>query len=253
MRIFRILLAHELRMLLVTPATYIAATLFLFVMGYMFTIVLESFTAAPQEGSPAIVFFQAFWIPVLFMVPLLTMKCLAEERRHGTLETLLTTPVTTLQVVLAKFFAAYALYLTLWASTGGLFYILRKFAGPSQSIDLGPLVGGYLFVAVSGLFFIAVGILASALTRNQAVAGILAFVALLLIIFGTRSAETLELLKLESMRDVRSIVEYLQIFTHLEDFTRGVVDTRQLVYYVSGCVLALFFSILGVEAKQIHS
>ncbi len=253
MRPFRILLAHELRMLLVTPATYIAATLFLFVMGFIFAGILETFAASPQEGSPAAVFFQLFWLPVFFMVPLLTMKCLAEERRLGTLETLLTAPVTTVQVVLAKFCAAYALYLALWASTGGFFYILQKFAGATQSIDLGPLFGGYLFIAVSGTFFVAIGILASALTRNQAVAGILAFVILLVLVIGTRFAGTLELLKLDSMTNVRSLVEYLQIFTHLEDFTRGIIDTRQIIYHLSGTALALILSILGVEAKQIHS
>ncbi len=253
MRPFRILLAHELRMLLVSPATYIAATLFLLVMGFIFAGILETFAAAPQESSPAVAFFQLFWLPVFFMVPLLTMKSLAEERRLGTLETLLTTPVTTPQVVLAKFFAAYALYLGLWAATGGFFFILQKFAGASQTLDLGPLVGGYVFIAVSGTLFVSVGILASALTRNQAVAGILAFVLLLGLVIGTRFAATLEVLKLEHLASVRAAVDYLQIFTHLEDFTRGVVDTRQMLYYFSGTALALILGILGVEAKLLHS
>ena len=253
MRPFRILLAHELRMLLVSPATYIAATLFLLVMGFIFAGILETFASAPQENSPASVFFQLFWLPVFFMVPLLTMKSLAEERRLGTLETLLTTPVTTPQVVLAKFFAAYALYLGLWAATGGFFYILQKFAGSAQHFDHGPLIGGYLFVAVSGTLFISVGILASALTRNQAVAGILAFVLLLALVIGTRFASTLEVLKLEHLASVRAAVDYLQVFTHLEDFTRGVVDTRQVLYYLSGATLSLILGILGVEAKLLHS
>jgi ABC-2 type transport system permease protein len=253
MRHFRILLAHELRMLLVSPATYVAATLFLLVMGFIFAGILETFAASAQEGSPAGVFFQLFWLPVFFMVPLLTMKSLAEERRLGTLETLLTTPVTTPQVVLAKFFAAYALYLSLWAATGGFFYILHQFAGATQRLDLGPLVGGYLFVAVSGLLFISLGILASAVTRNQAVAGILAFVLLLALVIGTRFVATLEILKLEHLGTLRAAVDYVQIFTHLEDFTRGVVDTRQVLYYVSGTILALILGILGVEAKLLHS
>ncbi|MBC8012352.1 MAG: ABC transporter permease subunit [Burkholderiales bacterium] len=253
MRPFRILLAHELRMLLVSPATYIAATLFLLVMGFIFAGILESFTSAAQEGSPAAVFFQLFWLPVFFMVPLLTMKCLAEERRLGTLETLLTTPVTTPQVVLAKFFAAYGLYLALWAATAGFFYILTRFGGTNAPLDLGPLVGGYLFIAVSGTFFVAIGVLASSLTRNQAVAGILAFVILLILVIGTRFAGTLELLKLDSMASFRSAIDYMQTFTHLEDFTRGVVDTRQVLYYLSGAILALILAILGVEAKQLHS
>jgi ABC-2 type transport system permease protein len=253
MRLFRILLAHELRMLLVSPATYIAATLFLLVMGFVFAGILETFTAAPQEAAPAAVFFQLFWLPVFFMVPLLTMKSLAEERRLGTLETLLTTPATTPQVVLAKFAAAYALYLSLWAATAGFFYILVRFGAQSQPVDLGPLLGGYLFIAVSGTLFIALGILASSVTRNQAVAGILAFVLLLAFVIGTRFAGTLELLKLDSLAGVSAAVEYVQVFTHLEDFTRGVVDTRQVLYYLSGSALALILGILGVEAKQLHS
>jgi len=253
MRLFRILLAHELRMLLVSPATYIAATLFLLVMGFVFAGILETFTAAPQEAAPAAVFFQLFWLPVFFMVPLLTMKSLAEERRLGTLETLLTTPATTPQVVLAKFAAAYALYLSLWAATAGFFYILVRFGAQSQPVDLGPLLGGYLFIAVSGTLFIALVILASSVTRNQAVAGILAFVLLLAFVIGTRFAGTLELLKLDSLAGVSAAVEYVQVFTHLEDFTRGVVDTRQVLYYLSGSALALILGILGVEAKQLHS
>ncbi|TAG32441.1 MAG: hypothetical protein EAZ36_02310 [Verrucomicrobia bacterium] len=253
MRLFRILLAHEIRVLLVAPATYVAASLFLLVMGFIFAGILETFAAAPQEGSPAAVFFQLFWLPVFFMVPLLTMKCIAEERRHGTLETLLTTPVSTAEVVLAKFCAAYGLYLALWAATGGFFYILGHFSGDSQPLDLRPLIGGYLFIAVSGTFFVAVGVLASSLTRNQAVAGILAFVLLLALVVGIRFASTLELLKLDHMATARDAIDYMQTFTHLEDFTRGIIDTRQVLYYLSGATLALLLGILGVEAKKLHS
>ena len=83
MRHFFTILGHEVRMLLVSPSTYVAGVLFLAVMGFIFTGILKSYSAAPQEISPAQVFFQLFWLPVLFLVPLLTMKCLAEERRLG--------------------------------------------------------------------------------------------------------------------------------------------------------------------------
>lgn len=126
MKHYLTLLSHEVRMLLVNPSTYIAAVMFLGVMGFMFTGILESYSKTPQDTSPAHVFFSIFWFPVLFIVPLLTMKCLAEERRLGTIETLLTTPVTTTEVVLAKYSAAYLLYVSLWASTGGFFYILKN-------------------------------------------------------------------------------------------------------------------------------
>lgn len=253
MRHFFTLLSHEVRMLLVNPSTYIAATLFLAVMGFFFTGILQDYSRAAQEVSPAEVFFQMFWFPVLFMVPLLTMKCLAEERRLGTIETLLTTPVTTTEVVLGKYFAAYLLYLALWACTGGFFYILYRFAGDLRFIDSGPLIGGYLFVAVSGLLFIAIGVFASSLSRNQAVAGILAFTMLFVLIFGFGFLQNAAWLDREVLHPVREVVNYAQVILHREDFTRGVIDTRQLLFYLSGTVLALIFSILGVEAKLLHN
>lgn len=253
MRHFLTILSHEIRMLLVNPSTYIAAVLFLAVMGFVFANIIAEYSRGPQELSPAYVFFQAFFIPVFFMVPLLTMKCISEERRLGTLETLLTTPVSTTEVVLGKYGAAYFLYVLLWGSTGGFFYILGRFAGDARFLDPGPLLGGYLFVAVSGLLFVALGIFASALSRNQAVAGILAFTLLFGLIIGLRSLDGLAALGQDSLAPLKAAVDYAQVFTHLDDFSRGVVDTRHLLFYLSGTVLALLFSILGVEAKLLHS
>jgi ABC-2 type transport system permease protein len=114
---FFTILNHEIRMLLVSPSTYIAAFSFLSLMGFIFTIILEEFSKAQHGVSPTSVFFDLYYIPVIFMVPLLTMRCLAEERRLGTIETLLTTPVTTTEVVLGKYAAAYLLYISFWASS----------------------------------------------------------------------------------------------------------------------------------------
>lgn len=253
MKHFPTILGHEIRMLLVNPSTYIAAVLFLGVMGFVFTGILESYSKAAQEMSPAHVFFELYWLPVFFMVPLLTMKCLADERRLGTIETLLTTPVSTTEVVLGKYGAAYFLYLLLWGSTGGFFYILHKFAGDARFLDAGPLVGGYLFIAVSGLFFIALGVFASSLSRNQAVAGILCFTLLFGLIIGLGFLPDVQALNSEVLQPVKSAIEYAQVRQHLDDFTRGVIDTRQLLFYLSGTVLALLFSILSVEAKLLHS
>lgn len=240
-------------MLLVSPSTYIAGTAFLFFMGFIFTGILEDYAKAAQDSSPASVFFQLFWLPVFFMVPLLTMKCLAEERRLGTIETLLTTPVTTTEVVLGKYAAAYFLYLTLWGATGGFFYILQRFSSDPHLLDVGPLFGGYLFVAVSGLLFIAVGVFASSLSRNQAVAGILAFVMLVALIIGGRWLGEATFLNRDVLAPAKVAVEYAQVFAHYDDFTRGVIDVRQILFYLSGTVLALIFSILSVEAKLLHS
>jgi ABC-2 type transport system permease protein len=251
MKHFWTILSHELRMLLVAPSTYIAAVFFLAIMGFMFTGILDDYQT-PQDIPPAIVFFRYFPLAVLVMVPLLTMRCLAEERRLGTIETLLTTPVTTTEVVLGKYGAAYLLYLALWASTGGFFYILKKFASDPRLFDAGPLIGGYVFIAISGLFFVAIGVLASALSRNQSVAGILCFAMLFGLIAGSYYLRNATWLNRDALHSLKAAVDYAQIYQHYEDFTRGVVDTRQLLFYLSGTVLALIFSILGVEAKQLQ-
>jgi ABC-2 type transport system permease protein len=253
MKHFLTLLSHEIRMLLVTPATYVAATLFLAFMGLIFTKILEIYSASPQEHSPAHFFFQFFWLPVCVMVPLLTMKCLAEERRLGTIETLLTTPVTTTEVVLAKFGAAYFLYLLLWGLTGGFFYFLKRFSGDLRFLDVGPLIGGYLFIAVSGLLFVALGVFASSLTRNQSVAGVLGCMMLATLILGGSALSDSLWLDQGALRPIKSAIDYAHVAAHRDDFTRGVIDTRHILFYVSGTVLALIFSILGVEAKLLHS
>lgn len=253
MRHFFTILSHEIRTLLFAPSTYIAAVLFLAVMGFIFAGILDDYNRAPQETPPAAVFFKFFIVPVFFMVPLLTMKSLAEERRLGTLETLLTTPVSTGEVVLGKFGAAYLLYLLMWASTYGFHFLLERYARDARYLDAGPLIGGYVFVAVSGLLFIALGIFASSLARSQAVAGILCFSLLFALIVGFSYLGGIAALNEELLLPVKSAVDSLQVFHHLEDFTNGVVDTRQVFFYVTGAVLALLFSILGVEAKILHS
>jgi ABC-2 type transport system permease protein len=227
--------------------------MFLGIMGFVFTGILESYGQTPQDVSPAHAFFQFFFLPVFFMVPLLTMKCLAEERRLGTIETLLTTPVTTTEVVLGKYAAAYLLYIALWGATGGFFYILKKFAADPRLLDSGPLIGGYLFIAISGLLFIALGVFASSLSRNQAVAGIFSFTLLFALIVGTGFLAEAAWLNRDILQPVKAAVDYAQIFSHRDDFARGVIDTRQVLFYLSGTVLALIFSILGVEAKLLHS
>lgn len=253
MRHYLTILSHEIRTLLYNPSTYIAAVLFLLVMGFVFTGILDDYSRTPQETPPAVVFFQLFWIPVFFMVPLLTMKSFAEERRLGTLETLLTTPVSTAEVVLGKFSAAYLFYIVLWGSTLGFHYILQVYARDIRYLDSGPLIGGYLFVAVSGLLFIAVGILSSAVTRSQAVAGILSFTLLLALIGGLSYVSELGALNREYLSPMKTALDGLRIPTHVDDFTHGIVDTRQVFFYLTGSILALLFSILGVEAKNLNS
>ncbi|TVR50066.1 MAG: hypothetical protein EA425_10765 [Puniceicoccaceae bacterium] len=250
MKHFFVLLRHEMWALLINPGTYIAAFLFLIVMGFIFQDLLTALVRNPQENPPGVTFFQLFWLPVFFLVPLLTMRSLAEERRMGTLETLMTTPVTSVEVVTSKFAAAYFYYLMLWLATASFHFILYQFSRDIRLVDWGALAGGYLFVALSGLLFIALGILASALTRSQLVAGIFAFTLVFTTIIGGRYLEELVLLQEARAEWVGRVVEHLQIFQHAEDFTAGVIDSRPIVFYISGAALLIFFSILAVDLKN---
>jgi ABC-2 type transport system permease protein len=160
--------------------------------------------------------------------------------------------VNTAEVVLGKFTAAYLFYLVLWGSTLGFHYILKIYSRELQGFDPGPLIGGYLFIAISGLLFIGIGIFASSMTRSQPVAGIFTFVMLIIVILGPRYLGDLSALNNNTLSPLKGALESLQISTHVEDFTHGVVDTRQLFYYLTGSTLALIFSILGVEAKLLN-
>ncbi len=253
MRHFFTLFWHEVRMLFLSASTYISAVVFLGFMGFIFMRILEDYAGAPQDTSPAIAFFSLFFLPVWVMVPLLTMKSIAEERRSGTLEALLTAPVNTAEVVLAKFSASYLLYLLQWLSTLGFVFVLHHFARDARLLDPGPLIGGYLFIAVSGLLYTAIGTLASALVRSQSVAGIVSFAAIFALTLGLKLVVGLTLLQQENLGGMRDALASVDVFRHLEDFTRGVVDTRQIVFYFTGTALALILSILGVEAKILRS
>ena len=250
MRHYWHLLMHELRVLAIAPATYVAAVLFLLLEGLFYLGVLREYALAPQEGPPAAMFFQLFWVPVFFMVPLLTMRSLAEERRQGTLESLMTTPVTALEVVLAKFLAAYLYYAGLWLLTLGFPWLVGKALDSplvtERLFDSGPLLGGYLFTLTSGLLFVAVGIFASSLTRSQLVAGLLAFSILFMLILGPHvllGGNQPWLAWLEAP------LEYFHLFRHLEDFSRGMIDTRPFFYYGTNALCLLGLATLVVESK----
>jgi ABC-2 type transport system permease protein len=253
MRHFFTILGHEVRMLLVSPSTYVTIVLFLGVMGFLFSGILDSYSREAQEVSPAYVFFRFFAVPALFMVPMLTMKCLAEERRLGTIESLLTTPVTTTEVVLGKYAAAYLLYLGLWASTAGFFYIFMRFAGDARMLDPGPMIGGYSFIGISGMLFVAIGVFASSLSRNQAVAWTLGFAMLFLLIVGVEYIADLPFLQSAALHPLHAALDAMKVFEHFDDFSRGIVDTRQILFYLSSTALMLIFSILSVEVRLLNS
>ena len=117
----------------------------------------------------------------------------------------------------------------------------------------GAALGGFLFIAVSGLLFVSIGVLASSVTSNQSVAGILGCVALATLILGGNALSDSAWLEQGLLGPVKSAIDYAHVFGHRDDFARGVIDTRHLLFYASGTALSLIFSILSVEAKLLHA
>jgi ABC-2 type transport system permease protein len=194
-----------------------------------------------------------FWLPVGLLTPLLTMHSIADERRRGTLETLLTTPVTTAEVVLAKFGASYLFYLLLWGSTASFHWVLFRFAESPEALDPGPLIGGYAFVALCGLPYIAMGIFASSLTRSQLVAALITFALCALF--------TLIPLALNRLLPEAGVpgsigsafLDHIQILQHANDYIAGTIDTRAPVLFGSCAAFWLFLGILSLDARSIRT
>jgi ABC-2 type transport system permease protein len=253
MRHLRTLLLHELRMLILSPATYVAGVLFLTMMGGFYYCVLYFYDTQVEVTLPSTQYFQLFFVPVLFMVPLLTMKSLAEERRLGTLEALLTTRASALEIVLAKFGAAYLLYVSLWALTLLYPWIAQQYLPvgrvDARLVDTASLLGGFLYVALSGVLYIALGLLASSVTRSTLVAGMLAFGMLLVVIMGWSLLAKLLGQNPEWLSQLQPLQDYVPTFRHLADFSIGVIDTRPFFLYASNTLLVLGLTTLAVEAR----
>lgn len=228
-----------------SPLAYIVMTAFLLMQGYIFYLIV-SFLNNPQTPAmtPLRLFFGGtifFWLFLLFVVPVITMRLIAEERRSGTIEVLLTSPVTEVQVVVGKFLAAMAFYLALWLPT--VLYVILL-ARHSQ-IDLGPVAAGYLGVVLLGFMFLAVGTLASTLSTNQLIAAIIAFAAMVLL-FSIGLVEQL----MTSSSVLRDALAHMNLWTQMDDFAKGIVDTRHVVYQLSMGVLFLFLAAKSLEVKK---
>jgi len=228
-----------------SPLAYMVLTAFLLMQGYIFYLIV-SFLNQPgtQAMTPLRLFFGGtifFWLFLLFVVPVITMRLIAEERRSGTIEPLLTAPVTEGQVIAGKFLAALGFYIVLWLPTVIYVLILKS----HSAIDLGPVAAGYLGVLLLGILFLGVGTFASTLTNNQLIAAILAFAGLVALF----SVGLLEQLVVSSSF-IKSALGYMNLWTQMDDFARGIVDTRHVVYQLSVGFLFLFLATRSLELKK---
>jgi len=228
-----------------SPLAYIVLTAFLLMQGYIFYLIVSFLNNPVTEAmTPLQLFFGGtlfFWLFLLFLVPVITMRLVAEERRSGTLEVLLTSPLTEAQVIAGKFIAALSFYIILWLPTVLYVVILKQYS----AIDMGPVASGYLGVLLVGFAFLGVGTFTSTLTNNQLIAAILAFAAMIFL-FSVGLIEQL----MVSSSVFKSALSHMNLWTQMDDFGRGIVDTRHVVYQLTVGLVFLFLATKSLEAKK---
>lgn len=243
----------------ISPIAYVVVTVFLLVMGYFFYNILAIFIqnammAALQSrqgggwaGSfdvPSLVtrdFFGVLSTVLLFLLPMVTMSLFAEERKQGTLELLMTSPLTSRQVVLGKFLASLAFFLTLLAPTLLYFLAMQLYSEPR--FPWAPVFSAYLGILLLGGSLLALGAFLSTLTENQIIASVTTFGVFLIlwvIDISTRSSES----------KLGEAVNYLSVLNHFEDFAKGVVDTTHLIFYLSFIFFALLLTLRSFESLR---
>ena len=248
------ILAKELRSYFVSPVVYVVGAVFLLIFGVLsYLAVVNAGTQAVRmmqiQGAAAqlnlndLVFRPTFYsaaIVILLVLPILTMRLFAEERKLRTFELLMTSPIRLNEVVIGKFLGAYLIFLGMLALTSIVPLILSVFS----SFDWRPVLTGYLGLALMGALFLATGLFASALTENQIVAAFLSFGLLILVwLLGALGSVLGD-------NPIGNTISYLSFIEHYDRLVRGLVDTKDLIYYVSGMVLMLFLAHRVVESQR---
>jgi ABC-2 type transport system permease protein len=240
---------RELFAFFVTPLAWVLIVVFLVTQGMHFYLLVDEFARSGSElagdETPLSAFFgnTVLLYMVLFaLVPPMTMRLFAEERRSGTIETLMTTPVSSVGVVLAKYAAVVTTYVAMWMPTA-LYLVILQRADPGGQLDWHAAASAYLGVFLVGAGYLAVGLCASALTRSQFLAMIYtALVLLSLFILGVGEFVTPEG---STMHDVCA---HVSVWAHMNDFASGVVDSRHLVFYAAMIALPLFVATRVVDS-----
>jgi ABC-2 type transport system permease protein len=245
----------ELRSLFVSPIAYVVLTGFLLLGGWFFFSMLARFSylvtlytgIQNAEAVQALNLNEYVLAPLLqnmtiilvIMIPLITMRAFAEEKRAGTYELLLTSPLTVAEIVLGKLLGLLGFVAIMVALTGIYPLILLFYGNPEP----GPVAAGYLGLFLLSAVFVSVGLLASALTENQIIAAVVCFVALLFLYVVAWPAET-------AGGGVSALLKYLSVVDHFSEMVKGIIDTRDLVYFLTVILLSLFLTHRVVEASR---
>ncbi len=243
MKTFPALWKRELAAMFLSPIAYVMLTFFLLITGCGFYwLVKENLEMIRSIQGLVIV----IWFCMLIVIPILTMRSFAEERKSGTFETLFTAPVHNSTVVLAKFFGVWGFFLLMCAPTL-LYPVIVRLLDPAAAIllDGGPLLTSYLTIGLISAAFTALGLLFSALTSNQIIAAIGTFAIMGILFFGALIEPTIS----KSMA-VREICAYISSALHLMEAARGIFDSRSIIFYLSTTVFFLFATVKAVEIRR---
>jgi ABC-2 type transport system permease protein len=237
------IIRKELSHYFFAPMAYIVLSSFLLMNGFVFYIILAALSRAQSAPvSPMAVLFGGtffFWLITIIMIPVITMRLGAEERKQGTIETLLTAPLSDLEIVIGKFASAFIFYLIAWLLTFAYVLILRAYG----TLDWGPIFSGYAGTLLLGLFFVSIGIFTTMISKNQIVAAVFAFAILTMLMGST-------LFTFISSGTVKEVFSYMDFLTIMENFSKGIIDTRNIIYLVSGACFFVALSVKALEAKR---
>jgi ABC-2 type transport system permease protein len=249
MRIFLTLLRRELGGFFLSPTGYVIIAAVTLILGLTFDVLITNLLGADPQEMPITELFYAsyiFWLIVLLITPVITMRLFAHEKYSGTFETLMTTPVNDMQVVASKFAAAIIFYMVTWLPMLACLFVVRHFTNQHEALDAGMIGGMYLGIFFVGCLFLALGCFASSLTRSQMAAAMVSFVmgiALFLISFLAQANATPTDWK-------GQVLSCFNLFDQMHNFSRGMVDTKAVVFYVSLTFLFLFLTLRVVESRR---
>lgn len=245
MRSFWPIYKRELFAFFVTPLAWVLITVFLFIQGMHFFLLVDHFASmgpAASDQTPIQAFFGntvLLYLVLFLLIPPMTMRLFAEERRSGTIELLMTAPVSSWSVVLAKYASVLTTYVAMWAPTAFYLVILQR----SGEVDWGVAASAYLGVFLVGAGYLSLGLLMSAVTTSQFLALIMtALVVLGLFILGVGEFVTRE------GTLMHAVCSHVSVWAHMNDFASGIVDTRRIVFYGSCAILPLFVTVRAVDA-----